>query len=239
MCDKDFSRKWDISQRFIIAQRKVLGIKPFKNKHNTIDHIFEADVEKKKCSMCKQFVDIKLFFKKKNRKCGIGNVCKNCHRIKQQEYRKTEQYKLWYMNWKIKYKDQWRKIWKTHRLKKDKAFIYWNNVEFDKMYEIFGKFCAWCGKTEEQNKIETGNLQLDLEHYIPIAKGGLTIPGNLYPCCQNCNRGENGKFTNDARDWATQKFGNVSNILCDEIEEKLNQHYNDFINRIENILQVS
>jgi 5-methylcytosine-specific restriction endonuclease McrA len=52
----------------------------------------------------------------------------------------------------------------------------------------FGHQCAYCGAT--------GDLQI--EHLIPIAKGGAHVLGNILPACQRCNYS---KTTHEAEAW--------------------------------------
>lgn len=68
--------------------------------------------------------------------------------------------------------------------------------ELELLHKIFPK-CPWCGSKEN----------LELEHFIPRAKGGKTELGNIYYCCQKCNHGILGKFDIDPLQWAIQKFG--------------------------------
>lgn len=43
--------------------------------------------------------------------------------------------------------------------------------------------CQYCGKTSEQT-------QLEVDHIIPVAKGGADDEGNLITSCKICNRGK-------------------------------------------------
>jgi 5-methylcytosine-specific restriction endonuclease McrA len=52
----------------------------------------------------------------------------------------------------------------------------------------FGHQCAYCGAT--------GDLQI--EHLIPIAKGGAHVLGNILPACRRCNYS---KTTHEAEAW--------------------------------------
>jgi len=55
-------------------------------------------------------------------------------------------------------------------------------------FEQFGHQCAYCGAT--------GDLQI--EHLIPISKGGTHVLGNILPACLRCNYS---KHANDAETW--------------------------------------
>lgn len=49
--------------------------------------------------------------------------------------------------------------------------------------------CQICGASADQG------AKLEVDHIIPVSKGGLTIPQNLRTLCENCNRGKRDKYT--------------------------------------------
>jgi 5-methylcytosine-specific restriction endonuclease McrA len=55
-------------------------------------------------------------------------------------------------------------------------------------FEQFGNCCAYCGSTE--------NVQI--EHLVPIARGGTHVLGNILPACRRCNYS---KKARDAEQW--------------------------------------
>jgi len=55
-------------------------------------------------------------------------------------------------------------------------------------FELFGNCCAYCGSTE--------NVQI--EHLVPIARGGTHVLGNILPACRRCNYS---KKARDAEQW--------------------------------------
>lgn len=58
----------------------------------------------------------------------------------------------------------------------------------------FGGQCAYC---QRDISVKT----LELEHFIPISKGGTHTLGNLLPACFECNRGPDGKWDSDPEEW--------------------------------------
>lgn len=46
-----------------------------------------------------------------------------------------------------------------------------------RIFEAWGHRCAYCGDPAQS-----------LDHIIPKAKGGATVPNNLAPACLTCNR---------------------------------------------------
>lgn len=47
-------------------------------------------------------------------------------------------------------------------------------------FEFYGKCCAYCG-------IELDSLSVQIDHVIPISRGGPDWPSNLVPSCSLCN----------------------------------------------------
>jgi 5-methylcytosine-specific restriction endonuclease McrA len=55
----------------------------------------------------------------------------------------------------------------------------------------FNKLCPYC-KTDLYGGHLRNNYEID--HFLPIAKGGQDVPWNLLPICRNCNRKKGDKF---------------------------------------------
>lgn len=51
-----------------------------------------------------------------------------------------------------------------------------------------GYRCKICGKSEADG------VKLEVDHIVPISKGGLTVEDNLQTLCQDCNRGKGAKY---------------------------------------------
>ena len=48
--------------------------------------------------------------------------------------------------------------------------------------------CQLCGRSASDG------VELEVDHIIPISKGGKTVPDNLRTLCKDCNRGKSAKF---------------------------------------------
>ena len=49
----------------------------------------------------------------------------------------------------------------------------------------FNKQCPYCGKDQYRVGIRD---KIEIDHFVPIAKGGQDVPWNLLPVCKECNR---------------------------------------------------
>jgi 5-methylcytosine-specific restriction endonuclease McrA len=61
------------------------------------------------------------------------------------------------------------------------------------IFDAWGHGCAYCGAAADT-----------LDHVRPVARGGLTVPGNLVPACSPCNLR---KGHADALDWFRAHHG--------------------------------
>lgn len=221
MGDKDFSNKWNVSRKFIIGQRKLLNLKSYNNQYGIIEHEVINDIEYKRCSSCLEWKILTEFNNKRDNRDGLDNYCRNCSI----EYSKS----LYIKNNGREYAKTWRKnnpesvYISRHKtqINVKNAYVYWSLKEENYISNIFNNKCAWC----ESDK------KLELEHFIPISKGGNTQPGNCYLCCEKCNRGINGKFNHMPLDWAKRVFGDLDGQRkYNIIKEKLFIHYQNWYN---------
>ena len=51
--------------------------------------------------------------------------------------------------------------------------------------------CRYCGASLDQEP----HLLLEIDHIVPVAKGGLTTEDNLQTLCWRCNRSKGSKIT--------------------------------------------
>lgn len=117
-----------------------------------------------------------------------------------EDYRKNpEKHKGWSKRWKQT--DTGKASIRLSKLRSHKtrklAYVYWAKEEDFYIREAFNHKCAYC---EADGKLE-------LEHFIPISKGGKSIPGNLLYACKECNHGVGGKHRKHPLDWLIEKYG--------------------------------
>jgi hypothetical protein len=86
--------------------------------------------------------------------------------------------------------------------------------------DYFGGHCAVCGC------LPHGQLVLAADHWIPLSRGGATIPENIIPLCHSlrgasgsCNRS---KWYKDPIEWLMERFGEEKGM---EIEEKIQAYF--------------
>ncbi len=72
----------------------------------------------------------------------------------------------------------------------------WDDDTLRNVYDKTGGYCRYCGK--KIARINWGNLYgkgaWEVDHSIPLARGGTDHRNNLFPACVTCNR-EKGTMT--------------------------------------------
>ena len=66
--------------------------------------------------------------------------------------------------------------------------------------------CAACGVPE-------GEAKLEIDHVIPVHKGGITHPDNLQPLCQTCHAAKTKADQNPRRPIRGHKKNSLANVL--------------------------
>ena len=64
---------------------------------------------------------------------------------------------------------------------------------FDALSE-FEKKCPYCGKDQYRIGIRD---KIEIDHFIPVSKGGQDVPWNLLPVCKDCNRKKRDRLPGD------------------------------------------
>lgn len=175
----------------------------------------------KTCFTCKQTKPVTEFGIHKDRKDGYDSYCLICRRIQRNKYRNNnleatrKSQKEIYKKNKQSYIDRAAKWQKNNR---DKVAIRnrkWRetNKELMAFYQrsrrakilantiyavtakdlqrLYSQPCIYCG----------ANSQIEIDHVIPIARGGTHGIGNLISACQTCNRSKQDKFVMEWRIW--------------------------------------
>jgi 5-methylcytosine-specific restriction endonuclease McrA len=90
---------------------------------------------------------------------------------------------------------------------KERHYVKVSPLAIRTRYEEFGGKCAYCGAA--------GEMQMD--HFVPLAKGGTHALGNLVPACPSCNYS---KSDHDAETWyrsmsyfSAKRWRKISRVL--------------------------
>jgi hypothetical protein len=88
----------------------------------------------------------------------------------------------------------------------------------------FEKKCPYCGK--EQYRVGIRD-KIEIDHFVPISKGGQNVPWNIIPVCKECNRKKRDHLPQDFL--PTEVFVFVSGYLA-SVKARLQQEgYDDYV----------
>ena len=172
----------------------------------------------KKCTKCHVIKEFCNFVKSKTGKHGIKSECKICSRIRnkilvsnnveKEKSRKREIYnnnkehcnnksKLWRANNPEKMKAHNKRYFATEKGKtiaknshhKIRLAVKNGSITGSKLLSIIKSYsnCYWC------NKKLSKDVEVHIDHYIPIAKGGTHTENNIVISCNVCNKSKHAK----------------------------------------------
>jgi 5-methylcytosine-specific restriction endonuclease McrA len=151
----------------------------------------------KACSKCKQIKTLSFFNKRASSCDGFRQTCRQCDAISRRAYRATgkEPKKLYSeLSEEMKNKNrarsrEWNKCNKNRRslsMAKRRALLKNNGVYLvspKDISKIYQSLCFYCGKAGGE-----------IDHVIPLTKGGRHSIGNLVAACRSCNSSKNNLF---------------------------------------------
>ena len=79
------------------------------------------------------------------------------------------------------YKEKKRKEYASYEQNRRAAILSasgdFTHQQWDSRLDYYGGKCVYCGSTEK----------IEIEHRIPLSRGGTNFPANLVPACKSCN----------------------------------------------------
>lgn len=176
--------------------------------------VIEGETLTKVCTKCGIEKELEGFYRDKRGKFGRESKCKEC---------RAEYYRKWWeenREAQLEYKRKWREENPEHRRKyheenphvsreaarRRRSRKRENGVEFYRDEDIYDRdnwICQLCGKPIDPNaehRNEDGSLNLwykNIDHIIPISKGGADAPHNVQASHFRCNVSKSNRIEND------------------------------------------
>lgn len=118
---------------------------------------------------------------------------------------KNPEYQREYNQRNIESKRVYRRIKKAeYRARKHSLPSTLTPADWQAAVDYFNGCCAVCGR---QMLNLFGDTQIHADHWIPITKGGATIPSNIIPLCGGKGGCNNSKRNREPNEWLIEKFG--------------------------------
>ena len=150
---------------------------------------------RKKCGHCKTEKPLTDFYKNRSNKDGLQSSCRVCCRADaQRHYAKNKEQRDDYFQ---EYRRTHRKehLWgcRLQNARKHGCFILdLTPEEWDELLGRFGGLCAYCGAEKKPGQVDVG-----LDHMVPMCWGGQHTLSNIVPCCVRCNPSKNSKLLDE------------------------------------------
>jgi 5-methylcytosine-specific restriction endonuclease McrA len=209
-------------------------------------------METKICRKCKREfpATTEYFYKDNNVKCGLRSRCKECDikskRSTMKKYyennkEKIAEYQKEYKKNNFERFDRYKKRYKKPRkirirqfTKKDirnilnqKYIARKKNLEstlttldWEEIKKDFKNECAYCGE----------KTSLEIEHIIPVSKGGGLTKSNIIPSCKKCNINKGNKnfikWYRNKNFYSQEREKKILNILTEKERNKLLNEFN-------------
>lgn len=174
----------------------------------------------KQCPKCGKTKFVTAFYKNKSRKDGLATACKSCHdamskkwidenidykrsrvakkrRDERPHYRELEKH-YWDNAPDDKKEAKLNRVRVWRKSNRDKCNQYSRNraswmkggdgkitvSEFSALCERYGNVCLCCKRSD---------VELTIDHVVPLSKGGSNTIDNVQPLCRTCNSRKNNK----------------------------------------------
>ena len=173
------------------------------------------------CPKCKVDKSVKDFYKDKTTKSGLCSHCIDCKKAYKKRHNKTKAAKEsrarckarilendpdYFNRWQRENRDKCNEYEKTYRSKNPEHFKIKNGKRRAVVRSIEARSFSsedlrifWIGQNINPDKCYycVSGPHQEIDHYIPISKGGAHLPVNLRPSCKECNRRKSNKHPID------------------------------------------
>lgn len=136
--------------------------------------------DKKICKACKQNLPVSQFGNLKRSRDGLNAMCKQCNAAYYRDYyaNHAEKHLERTNGWRKNNKDAARAIKRNRQARERNGVGRVTLAEWEEVLSRFDGKCAKCGS----------DRNIEMDHVIPLARGGTHAPDNIQPLCSLCNR---------------------------------------------------
>ncbi len=162
------------------------------------DIVYDSGIPKeeamKKCTKCGEVKELGEYHKRKESSDGRKSACADCmtrlnrlwhkknpekHNERTRRYRHNNRERVGVIDrrTKLKNRDTVKAVQNAYRSRKRGAAGECSSEKWKSRLDYYGGRCVYCGSSES----------IEIEHRIPLSRGGTNWPSNLVPACKSCN----------------------------------------------------
>ncbi len=159
----------------------------------------------KKCNKCLESKSADKFYKNSKSKDGLHGTCKPCFRERQrarsQKFRQEnpEYDRQWRKNNAAK-KRQLLREWQKNNRNRVRGYEHARRARMAGAFADCQRFSQEFIRSVYKSCLKCGSLaELEIDHVIPLSKGGTSTIGNYQILCRSCNASKNNRDFTDYR----------------------------------------
>ncbi len=136
--------------------------------------------EVKQCKKCKEVLPVTAFGSLARTPDGLNRTCKICLASYYRDYfsKNKEAHAKRVKAWRLNNRDAAQAIKRNRRSRESASGETVSAEQWKSVLDRFGGKCAKCGASES----------IEMDHVVPLARGGSHTPENIQPLCKSCNR---------------------------------------------------
>lgn len=196
----------------------------------------EVDGRQSACKACKTATSAQWYAANRERASDSSRQWYSTHREQADEYRRewesvnresrAEGHRRWYAanreraadrsrSWRLRHPERYLTAARHYAANRrariaaatiipftvDEMLAHWADLD------LYG--CAFCGGPYE-----------DIEHLVPLSRGGEHSLANIVPSCIECNRGVGGKHARDPWEWLAERFPALAPVLLPDVDDE-------------------
>jgi 5-methylcytosine-specific restriction endonuclease McrA len=147
------------------------------------------------CSKCGKDLPREAFNRNAWQSDGLYSQCRECVNIRKRSKQSRIDGAVRARNWRINHRDKYlstqRRAGARRRAVVKEASGRYSLIDWARVCDSYGNVCLRCGAAGSPSSLE-------MDHVIPLVKGGSSHPNNFQPLCKSCNSSKHATY-NDFR----------------------------------------
>ena len=163
------------------------------------------DAGMKRCWRCQRVKPLSDFFNNSSEHDGVTSMCKICHGAYKREFRKGNREKVnrQSRSWCRRNPDKRRATIERRRSREKGADGEFDARDIKRLRKSQKNTCVYCGLNPH---CHGALFTYQVDHIIPLSRGGTNNPSNLQLLCPHCNQSKRGKTHAEYLEWLQEHY---------------------------------